>query len=188
MVNNNELPDLGLEMSPAELDLPAPDAILDLPPLQQEPPVPVPHAPRMSAAAAPAACVKPRPQKAKAPGKRRKKSIKLEVITIGILAFFMAIMFVLRVPLDGIPALSLTSYVQGAWLLLGCIFIISMLQDWKTAMVFTVIDFLILLTVFPTLWLVADMRMNPMYFFVLTLILLIAFIYVPINTLRARRA
>jgi cation transport ATPase len=185
---NNELPDIGPEISPANLDLPAPDMALDLPPPTSEPSISLQGKGTASEKAK-------RQEKAidKKPSKPKKRqafnlaSIQLEVVSIGILIVFLIIMFILDVPLDIIPSFTLLTYVQAIWLFLGCFFVMAMLQDIKSAAALTGIDIAIMATLFPTLWLLFDMRMNPLYFFVLTLIMLIAFIYIPLNLIKAKK-
>lgn len=174
-----------------ELDLQMPQVSLDLPPPQSEPAV-TQNSP---------ATAKPGPVRkaGTSPIKQRKGArkenaqgglapIQLELISIGLLAIFMLIMFIMGIPVDKLPSLSLSSYVQCMWLLLGCLFVVAMLQNFKAALVLTGIDFVMMASLFPTLWLIFNMRMNPMYFFVLTLILLLAFVYIPVQLVRAKRA
>ncbi|MCD1293752.1 hypothetical protein CUJ83_01920 [Methanocella sp. CWC-04] len=190
MASNNDLPDIGLDMSAGDLDLPAPDLSLDLPSPQDidvgpvSKPVQAPARPAISKKAAP---VKRPAKKTARPSSSILASIGLELISITLLLVFMVIMYFFGVPLDVLPSLSLISYVQCMWLLLGCFFVVAMLQDFKTALMLTGIDFVILATIFPTLWLLFDMRMNPMYFFVLTLMILLAFVYVPVNIKQSKK-
>jgi hypothetical protein len=190
MAPSIDLPDVGPEIKPSDMELPPPTLELDLPPLSQdEGPQEAPQfqarpqsqsqAPRARAAV-------------KAPQKNRKNkgvlsSIKLEIVSIALLVVFMALMYFLGLTIDEIPSMTLVTYVESIWLLLGCFFVVGMLQDYKTALALIGVDGLMIVSVFPTLWLLFDMRINPMYFFVLTLIMLLAFVYIPIRLIRNRK-
>jgi hypothetical protein len=51
----------------------------------------------------------------------------------------------------------------------------------------TGIDLVMLATVFPTLWLLLDTPMNPLYFFVIGMIVLLALVTLPLNAEKARK-
>ncbi|WP_424359496.1 hypothetical protein [Methanocella sp. MCL-LM] len=204
MAFEGELPDVDmLKMSPGELDLPAPMMSLDLPaPDQDTKATPVAPAPQAAAkkpapAGKPAAGKpqgKPAPQKA-AVAKKPAAQVKLtgdtvhlllSLVSIILLVIISVVMVLFEVPVNAMPELNLTTYVQALWLLVGCFFIVAMLQDIKTALMLTGIDIVLLVTVFPTLWLLLNMPMNPMYFFVIGLIMLLACVYMPLNMLRPK--
>jgi hypothetical protein len=109
------------------------------------------------------------------------------VLTIVILLVIGGIMYLFEVPINQVPDLSLTTYVQSLWLIIGCLFILAMLQDIKTALILTGIDIAMLATVFPTLWLLLDTPMNPLYFFVAGMIVLLALVVLPLNLAKARK-
>lgn len=204
MAFEGELPDVDmLKVSPGELDLPAPMMSLDLPAPDQDnkatPAVPAPQAGAKKPALAkkPAAGKpqgKPAPQKA-AVAKKPAAQVKLtgdtvhlllSLASIILLVIITVVMVLFEVPVNAMPELNLTTYVQALWLLVGCFFIVAMLQDIKTALMLTGIDIVLLATVFPTLWLLLNMPMNPMYFFVIGLIMLLACVYMPLNILRPK--
>jgi len=200
MANDGELPDVDmLKVSPGDLDLPALDLSLDLPAPSDT------QAPQSLAAAKPAAAKghvtvakKPSqaPKQGKAPTAKPAAAasnsstmpLLLSLISIILLIVVAAVMIVFEVPVNSIPDLTLTTYVQGLWLVVGCFFIVAMLQDIRTALMITGLNIVLLATVFPTLWLIMDMPMNPMYFFVLGMILLIAGVLMPMNLLRPKAA
>ena len=204
MAFEGELPDVDmLKMSPGELDLPAPMMSLDLPAPDQDNKA-TPAAPASQAAAKkpvparkPAAGKpqgKPAPQKAvvaKKPAAQMKLTgdtvhLLLSLVSIILLVIITVVMVLFEVPVNAMPELNLTTYVQALWLLVGCFFIVAMLQDIKTALMLTGINIVLLATVFPTLWLLLNMPMNPMYFFVIGLIMLLACVYMPLNMLRPK--
>lgn len=205
MAFEGELPDVDmLKMSPGELDLPAPMMSLDLPAPDQESKA-TPVAPALQKPAkAPAPAKKqaaakqqgkPAPQKtatvAKKPGAPVKLTgdavhLLLSLASIILLVIITVVMVLFEVPVNAVPELNLTTYVQALWLLVGCFFIVAMLQDIKTALMLTGLDIVLLVTVFPTLWLLLNMPMNPMYFFVIGLIMLLACVYMPLNLLRPK--
>lgn len=204
MALDGELPDVDmLKMSPGELDLPAPLMSLDLPaPSQdniQQPATPAPQAaakkPAQGAAAKKTAA-KPqaKPALQKAGNKAARPAISpgstipllLSLASIILLVIVTAVMILFEVPVNAMPELNLTTYVQALWLLVGCFFIVAMLQDLKTALLLTGLDIVLLATIFPTLWLLLNMPMNPMYFFVIGMIMLLACVYMPLNMLRPK--
>ena len=203
MAFEGELPDLdSLKMSPGELDLPAPMMSLDLPAPSQDNLV-LPNMPTQDSTAKktvqakkPAAGktqTKPAPQKTavnkvakQAMPAANKIPLLLGLASIVLLVILTVVMVLFEVPVNAIPDLTLTTYVQGLWLVAGCLFIIAMLQDVKTALLLTGLDIVLLATVFPTLWLILNMPMNPMYFYVIAMIMLIAFVYMPLNLLRPK--
>jgi hypothetical protein len=111
--------------------------------------------------------------------------ILLNVLSIIILLVITGIMYVFEVPVNAVPDLTLTTYVQSLWLVIGCLLVVAMLEDIRTALILTGIDLAMLATVFPTLWLLLDMPMNPMYFFVIGLIVLLALVALPLNVVKA---
>lgn len=111
----------------------------------------------------------------------------LTVLSIILLLFIGGIMYVFEVPINAVPDLTLTTYVQSLWLVIGCLFIIAMLQDLRTALIVTGVDIAMLATVFPTLWLLLDTPMNPMYFFVTGMIVLLALVILPLNLAKVRK-
>ncbi len=111
----------------------------------------------------------------------------LTVLSIIILLVMCGIMYLFEVPINAVPDLTLTTYVQSLWLLVGCLFVITMLQDLRTALIVTGVDIAMLATVFPTLWLLLDTPMNPMYFFVTGMIVLLALVILPLNLAKVRK-
>ncbi len=203
MALEGELPDVDmLKMSPGELDLPAPMMSLDLPaPSQENIQQPAAQAPQAAAKkqaqpAAKKAAAKPqaKPAPQKAAGKAAKPAIAsgstvpllLSLASIVLLVIVTGVMILFEVPVNAMPELNLTTYVQALWLLVGCFFIVAMLQDLKTALLLTGLDIVLLATIFPTLWLLLNMPMNPMYFFAIGMIMLLACVYVPLNMLRPK--
>lgn len=202
MAYEGELPDVDLlKVSSGELDLPAPMMSLDLPAPDQDKQTqsaPAPQAPAKKPAPPakkPVAAKvqgKPAPQKAAAANKAGTPvkfagdmvHLLLGLASIILLVIVTAVMILFEVPVNATPELTLTTYVQGLWLLVGCVFIIAMLLDIKTALLLTGLDIVLLATVFPTLWLILNMPLNPMYFFVIGLIMLLACVYLPLNILR----
>jgi hypothetical protein len=112
--------------------------------------------------------------------------VLLNVLSIVILLVIAGIMVLFEVPVNVVPDLTLTTYVQSLWLVIGCLFVVAMLQDIKTALLMTGIDIAMLATVFPTLWLLLDTPMNPLYFFVIGMIVLMALVVLPLNVSKAR--
>lgn len=113
--------------------------------------------------------------------------VLLDVLSIIILLFIGGIMYLLEVPLNAVPDLSLTTYVQGIWLIIGCLLVVAILQNVRMALVLTGIDIAMLATIFPTLWLLLNTPMNPLYFFVLGMIVLLAMVSLPLNVAKARK-
>lgn len=111
----------------------------------------------------------------------------LTVLSIIILLFICGIMYVFEVPINAVPDLTLTTYVQSLWLIVGCLFVVSMLHDLRTALIVTGVDIAMLATVFPTLWLLLDTPMNPMYFFVTGMVVLLALVILPLNLAKVRK-
>jgi len=111
--------------------------------------------------------------------------ILLNVLSIIILLVLAGIMYVFEVPVNAVPDLTLTTYVQSLWLVIGCLFVVAMLQDIRTALILTGVDLAMLVTVFPTLWLLLDLPMNPMYFFVIGLIVLLALVSLPLSVVKS---
>jgi cation transport ATPase len=136
---------------------------------------------------------KPKPEKKpKAP--RQKMSVpKLpiaamqNILTIVILLVIGGVMYLFEVPVNQVPDLTLTTYVQSLWLIIGCLFIMAMLLDIKTALIVTGIDIAMLATVFPTLWLLLDTPMNPLYFFVAGMIVLLSLVVLPLNLAKTKK-
>jgi len=203
MAFEGELPDLdSLKMSPGELDLPAPMMSLDLPAPSQENQVPPLVPMQDSTAKKQIQAKKPAAGKPQAKqvqqktvvNKRAKQTMPamnkvpllLGLASIVLLVILTIVMILFEVPVNAIPDLTLTTYVQGLWLIVGCFFIIAMLQDVKTALLLTGLDIVLLATIFPTLWLILNMPMNPMYFFVIGMIMLIAFVHMPLNLMRPK--
>lgn len=201
MAYEGELPDVDLlKMTPGELDLPGPTLSLDLPGPGLDLPVPPAASTGQTAAkkAAPGkkpVAAKPQAQKA-APKKAASKTaprgdtmqLVLGLASIVLLVIVAGVLLLFEVPVNTIPDLTLLTYVQALWLLLGCLFIVAMLLDIKTALMLTGADLVLMATVFPTLWLLLNMPMNPLYFFVIGLIMLLAFVYLPLNLLRPKAA
>jgi len=113
--------------------------------------------------------------------------VLLNVLSIVILLVIAGIMYVFEVPVNAVPDLTLATYVQSLWLVIGCLFVVAMLEDIRTALILTGVDLAMLATVFPTLWLLLDMPMNPMYFFVIGLVLLLALVALPLSVVKARK-
>ena len=111
----------------------------------------------------------------------------LNVFSMVLLLFIGGIMYLFEVPLNAVPDLSLTTYVQSIWLIVGCLVVVAMLQDLRTALIMTGIDIAMLATVFPTLWLLLDTPMNPLYFYVAGMIVLLALVVLPLNLAKARK-
>jgi hypothetical protein len=109
------------------------------------------------------------------------------VMSIIILLFICGIMYVFEVPINAVPDLTLTTYVQSLWLIVGCLFVLTMLHDPRTALIVTGVDIAMPATVFPTLWLLLDTPMNPMYFFVTGMIVLLALVILPPNPAKVRK-
>jgi hypothetical protein len=112
----------------------------------------------------------------------------LNVLSIIILLVIAGIMYVFEVPVNAVPDLTLTTYVQSLWLVIGCLFVVAMLEDIRTALILTGIDLAMLATVFPTLWLLLDMPMNPMYFFIIGFIVLLALVSLPLSVVKSRKS
>ena len=194
MANVGELPDVDLKMPPLELEFPgAPD--LDLPGLE----LPSPALAPAQEASAPKPAPKMPPVEDEVPaevvaqpiGQKKAGSVSLSLLlnllSIILLIVIAGIMYAFEVPVNAVPDLSLATYVQAIWLLAGCFFVVAMLHDLKAALIITGIDILLLLTVFPTLWLLLDAPMNPLYFFVMGMIALLTFVYMPLNLLGPRK-
>jgi hypothetical protein len=113
--------------------------------------------------------------------------VVLNVLSIVILLVIAGIMYIFEVPVNAVPDLTLATYVQSLWLVVGCLFVVAMLQDVKTALIVTGIDLVMLATIFPTLWLLLDTPMNPMYFFVTGMVVLLALVTLPLNAAKARK-
>lgn len=113
--------------------------------------------------------------------------VSLNALSIVILFFLTGILFLFEVPINAVPDLTLTTYVQSLWLVVGCLIIVAMLQDIKTALVLIGIDLAMIATIFPTLWLLMELPMNPMYLFVIGMIVLLALVVVPLNVTKARK-
>jgi|AGTN01.2.fsa_nt_gi hypothetical protein len=111
--------------------------------------------------------------------------VSLNALSIVILFFLTGILFLFEVPINVVPDLTLTTYVQSLWLVVGCLIIVAMLQDIKTALVLIGIDLAMIATIFPTLWLLLELPMNPMYLFVIGMIVLLALVVVPLNVTNA---
>lgn len=203
MPNIGELPDIDMKMPSNDLDLP-PMLDLDLPapaldglpspaPAKAAPPAKKPEqVKKVANGKAPAKpqqklAVKAGGKKIKAPS-RSSMQLIMGVISIVLLSIIAAVMVLLEVPVNVIPELTLTTYVQSLWLLVGCFFIVTILQDIKTALMLTGLDIALLATIFPTLWLLLDMQMNPLYFFVMGMIVLLALVYLPLSILREKKA
>jgi hypothetical protein len=198
MVNEGELPEVDMKLPPMELDFPAPKLDLDLPapgldfPQAQLPPLSPSTAAAQAKkpqAAKPEAKAKPAKQKAAGHPATKGGSLQLVlgIISIFFLAAIAAIMFVFEVPVNVVPELTLTTYVQGLWVAVGCFFVVAMLQDVKAALMLTGANIAMLVSIFPTLWLLLDMPMNPMYFFVMGMIALLAFVYLPLGVLGTKK-
>lgn len=200
MVNEGELPDIDMKMPldfdlGAKLDLDLPSPTMDFPPMAPAAPAPAqsPATAKKPAPASPAS--KPAATKAKPAKPVKQKAEKgtsvngislplvMNLLSVFLLVVIAGIMFVFEVPINVVPDLTLTTYVQSLWLAAGCFFVVAMLQDFKTALILTGVDALLLISVFPTLWLLMGMPMNPMYFFVMGMIALLAFVYLPLNLL-----
>jgi hypothetical protein len=113
--------------------------------------------------------------------------VLLNVLSIIILLVIAGFMYVFEVPVNAVPDLTLTTYVQSLWLVIGCLFVVAMLEDIRTALILTGIDLAMLATVFPTLWLLLDTPMNPMYFFVIGLIVLLALVALPLSVVKSMK-
>jgi len=205
-------PEAELAMPPT-LDLPGPSgtlANLDLPeikldaPLDMPPPAPEPAAAPKAAppAGKPSGGKKPagKPPKARtgaaAPGRRglprvlrdAQFPVLLIMVNILLLLAIMGIMPLFGIAANVVPDLTLDAYVEGLWLAVGCFVVVALLNDVRTALVFTGIDLVMLVTIFPTLWLLLGTPMSPMYFYVLGLIAMLAFVALPQKVLKSRRA
>ena len=96
----------------------------------------------------------------------------LDILCIVLLLVIIAFMYLFNVPINAVPDLSLTTYVQSLWLIVGCFFVVAMLNDLRSALILTGLDIAMLLTISPTLMLLMNTPMNPMYFFVMGIIVL----------------
>lgn len=200
MANAGELPDLDLKMPSMDLELPEPTLNLDIPDLSMSAPAGMPAA-APAPNAAPSAgkpAAKPAGNGKKGKGKGKKSGampgssgamlpVVLNILSIVLLLIILAIMYFFSVPVNALPELSLTTYVQGLWLLVGCFFVVAMLHDLKMALILTGVDIAMLITVFPTLMLLMGTPMNPLYFFVLGMIVLQLVVSIPLNVISTRK-
>ncbi|HMK47083.1 MAG TPA: hypothetical protein VK436_10700 [Methanocella sp.] len=206
MAIDGELPDLDdLKMPSGDLelphltslDLPAPSGELAppaaAPVIPTEPSIKKPQQQAKKPAATTAARSQPKPSSAKQKTEKKPAGpsasgtpLALNILSVALLIVIAGVMIIFEVPINAVPDLTLTTYVQGLWLLAGCFFIIAMLQDFRTALLLTGLNVVLLATVFPTLWLLLNMPMNPMYFFVIGMIMLLAFVYTPLSVLRPK--
>ncbi len=200
MANEGELPDLDMKMP--SLDLELPELSLDLPDLQLDAPADTSAASPAPKGASPAG--KPSEKKAAKQKKVKVKAKKsgagvpgglvvamlpavLDILSIVLLLVIVAIMYVFNVPVNMMPELSLTTYVQSLWLVVGCFCVVAMLHDTRMALILTGLDIAMLLTVFPTLMLLMDTPMNPMYFFVMGMVVLQLVIAMPLSVISSRK-
>ncbi|MCM1566358.1 MAG: hypothetical protein NC238_10495 [Dehalobacter sp.] len=204
MANAGELPDLDLKMPSLDLELPEPTLNLDIPDIGMGAPagMPMPGAAPAPNEVPPAGkqAAKPAGKPGKGNGKGKKSgtgrpvgpsgnrlSIVLNVICVVLLLGIVVVMYVFNVPVNMVPDLSLTTYVQSLWLLIGCFFVVAMLHDLKMGLILTGLDIAMLITIFPTIWLLMDTPMNPMYFFVMGMVVLQLVIALPLGIINARK-
>jgi hypothetical protein len=202
MANEGELPDLDMKMPSLDLELPEPTLSLDIPDLNLDAladmpavsPAPKGATPAGKPAAKPAGKQKMVKVKSKKPGNGLPGGLSaimlpvmLDIICIVLLLVIIAFMYLFNVPINAVPDMSLTTYVQSLWLIVGCFFVVAMLHDLKMALILTGLDIAMLITLFPTLLLLMNTPMNPMYFFVMGMIVLQLIIAMPLSVINYRK-
>ncbi len=189
-----KMPSLDLELPEPTLSLDIPDLNLDAPadmPAVSPAPKGAPQAGKPSAKPAKQKKVKVKSKKAGAglPGGLSAilLPVVLDVLCIVLLLVIIAFMYLFNVPINAVPDLSLTTYVQSLWLVVGCFFVVAMLHDLKMALILTGLDIAMLFTIFPTLMLLLNTPMNPLYFFVMGMIVLQIVIAMPLSVISSRK-
>ncbi len=202
MANEGELPDLDMKMPSLDLELPEPTLSLDIPDLNLDALADMP-----AVSPAPKGAPLAGKPSAKPAGKQKKVKVKskkpgnglpgglsaillpvmLDILCIVLLLVIIAFMYLFNVPINAVPDMSLTTYVQSLWLIVGCFFVVAMLHDLKMALILTGLDIAMLITLFPTLLLLMNTPMNPMYFFVMGMIVLQLIIAMPLSVINYRK-